>query len=233
MRHYIMIFLLMLSLPSWAQTAQEEDDKATVQEQNESEEERNLRFEIGLNATGFVKQFVPGGNDFFVFSQPYLLQSKLLFKKRQAIRFGANYNRSEIRNPDPVVSSVSVNSSAALRLGFEFHKAFGKRWSAFYGADVIGGQVLSRSTTSSDPFLGEVTVENETLQIGGGPVVGIQVVLNKHIRLYTESMFYFQRDVTEQHTDFGSPFIEDNTEKFRSQTFNLIPPSSLFLAFTF
>jgi len=164
--------------------------------QNEAINQSELKNEVGIDATGFIKNILTFGNSQYG-SGGYSPGNYLLSYKRishnQAIRIGLGGSYSLRTDTGGYNSTTNITDKGKrldLRLGYEFRNGFGKRWLFYYGVDMLGGYTygVSHSLSTSE---GTPDAQSKIYRIGGGPMMGLEFFLNSRLSLSTEGSIYY------------------------------------------
>lgn len=151
--------------------------------------------EVSLDVTGFIRQFVPNGQD--PLFQSYYAPTYLIAYKRAwgkgALRagLGAGYALdSDTGGYNSHTNFTDYDWTVDLRLGREWRCAVGKRWTGYAGMDLLGGMGRSVSHNMGTQF-GTPNVIMKRFAVGAGPLLGIQYHLGPRLSLYTEASLYW------------------------------------------
>ncbi len=220
------LFLLFVSLIFAGQIAAQDDDYTKTSQ---------LKHEIGINATAFVKQILSFGDTATASNNsPYLITYKMITNSSIALRFGfgGRYNRQKESFEGFEDSAVLTNSAFDVRIGAEWQKSIAKRWKTSIGLDFITNSILEKRVI--DTGFDVVTFEEKSFSLGGGPVLGIYFNINDKISLYTEGAAYFTSGESASTQDFKN-FPEFNLEEdnITETDFSLYIPTTLYFIFTF
>lgn len=215
-------FLLTLILSIGSLKAQEEREKP----QKDFNDKVSTVHEIGVNATFFFNTFLSFNTVNPSLVSPYALTYKFR-KGRGALRFGigGSFRETDQSSDDNIIKTN--NSGVDVRLGGEYTMPFGRRWRAFFGADAVLSHMNSMSR--SGPPGSTVTNGFERLAFGGGPVMGLDLMVSKRIKLGTESSIQFLSSSEVNRTQLESfPEFEQSSDRRVSEIlFNL--PTSIHL----
>ena len=191
--------------------------------------------ELGINGTFFFANFLTISGNIPVSVDPYALQYKVLFGGRNGIRtgIGANY-RSQKDTPDNGTQTDFRSTAVSARLGYEHRLTFGKRWAAFFGADIVYNYANIYNRTHDEGFQ-TVTITNTSHGGGGGPVIGLQFYASPRISLGTETAVHFISSSDTEKTSIISNFAPPNTSTDGSDvmSFNFNLPTSIYVNITF
>lgn len=186
--------------------------------------------ELGVNATFFVNTFFSFNTVNPTVVSPYALTYKFR-KAKWALRFGVGGNYRATDQSTETNIFKTKNSGVDVRLGGEYSIPFGNRWRSFFGVDAVVGYANSSSESGQPGFL--VITDITSLGFGGGPVIGLDFVLAKRIKIGTETSVMFQQTDEVQLSRFENSGIEDQESKnsVTEVVFNL--PTSLYLIIMF
>ncbi len=195
----------------------------------QTDEEENERFhEIGINVTTFINEFISLNNNDADLGD-YMMTYKY-HMGRNAIRFGLGGRFSQIDEPVGGGNRVTKENKFDVRLGYEWNQSISKKWSFYYGLDIVGGNSSSVTVaTNSD----EITTTEKFTYFGGGPMMGIQFFINSHISLSTESSLYYRYEQETSKVDFS---IDTGSNSDVTSTNNLADfglPTALFFVIRF
>lgn len=210
--------------------------------QTDSSKTFYVKGQIGVNATGFLKQFVVLNNATVGQTSPYDFNAKafigwnryphLLLGPR--VGFGYRSTHDYSNNEQQNNERSDDFSSRSLRVGLELQQIISKRWVVYYGFDYINGRSESSTVSVSqvfnpnppfDPLNVRTQILSNSKTTGFGPVLGIQFNINRHLCLGTETSFYYQQ------TRGGDKTISDNPNNTTPETFNDSRTNSIQLPF--
>ncbi|MCW3126880.1 MAG: hypothetical protein JWO03_2538 [Bacteroidetes bacterium] len=217
----LFLFVCLLSLSAYS-----------MQDSTQVPKKEKMEHDININTTFFFKQIISLSNANLEIS-PYIVGYKFFPVKHHGIRFaiGGNFS-SHTQNTDSTFTQITKISSVDYRLGYEYRRSFGKRWSFFAGVDLINSFSTLYSRVNSDFDI--VTTSDKTWTIGGGPVIGIQINISKRIALFTETAFYYTYSSTKDKvTSLNFPELNHNRVTDIQQTGKFLLPTSLFFVFRF
>jgi hypothetical protein len=195
-------------------------------------------FEIGLNATAFVNQYLNFGNDTGILSSPYMLT---LEKRMGGFGIRGGFGMDGLRDqqdppngsptsPDLNISRLSLN----VRSGLVFYQPLSNRWDLKYGCDIAYAYNSDKNWTEVTNFFGEkVRNTNHDLEwsLGLNPFIFAQFHLSRKFSLATELLLdisYRQLVEKTESTEFPEFDTRQETIGFRYQ---LKPPVALFFIF--
>lgn len=214
---------------------------------------RHFQFQIGLNATDFIKQFAVPNNLAITNPNPYLINGKVLWSSKDiedpflfGIRtgFGYDYTRIESKKTVDGTENKSEETNYSSRYGIEMQHKIGKRWRVLAGYDFIWSTLesetlnitLSTPTSKSSSYN---QVNSETTTDGSGPFIGIQFNVTPRIVLSTEMLFYFEREIGKETTynkttnTLGVTVETTNEQTKNNRTTNLVAPGFININFLF
>lgn len=180
MRNYCFIFFCFL--PAFLFAQEEEDVSLFMGKQ---------KWEIGVNATSVISNFIGNTNDDVLTPGDYPFAVKRLFKQgNQALRIGlgAQYVAKKQTFDTPLGDLINYDNEIHARVGWEWRKVLAKRWMTNAGVDISGFWMQNTSHTTAN---GDLTSLSK-LQAGGGggPVLGFQFAFSKRIHLGCEASLY-------------------------------------------
>ncbi|MBK6832490.1 MAG: hypothetical protein IPO17_16635 [Flavobacteriales bacterium] len=202
--------------------------------QEEPEQERKLNDEIGLDMTYFIIQFTqdatPG-----VDLDPYYLTYRHLFRKvnlRAGIGVLYKDSQEDISSFNPYPQHTT-STTFDVRVGAEQAMVLTRRWSCFYGVDLLFG--MDNNFRDNIHQFGEFHYygqETNTTTAGGAAVLGIRFNINKRISLLTEASWRYTIGEEAKRTFYepiseGVPYLEDDTFVTQVQQVAFSPPLSI------
>ena len=147
--------------------------------------------EFGVDATGFLKQFLNFNTQFGSYYSPtYYITYRRHFKSgniRAAL--GGDYRNNQIQNAFQGDSSKLYNKgySYYFRIGFEHSNELSKRWQVFYGIDFMPNYVYNKNDAPYWNGGYANGYENKTKIFGVAPLLGFRLWLNNRLSLSTEA----------------------------------------------
>jgi hypothetical protein len=189
-----------------------------------------IKGQVGVNATGFIKQFVVMNNQALGQTSPFDFNAKaflgwnrfpsFLIGPRMGFGYRAihTYSNNEQQNNE----RSDDNTTRSVRVGLELQQIISKRWVVYYGFDYINAKTEISTVSVSQIFnpvppFEPVNVRTEIISnsktTGFGPVLGIQFNVNRHLCLGTETTFYYQQ------TRGGDKTVSDNPNNNTPETF--------------
>jgi hypothetical protein len=182
------------------------------------------RHEFGINATGFIQQFVALGNVQVLNMAPYDFFYKYHYKKNSAFRAGAGLG---VKNS----FTTDVNRYTQrydLRLGIEKSRNLVKKFYGYAGFDISGSYSYDKVRQN---IFSTGTVTTVT-RAGIGPVLGIEYRLNPRIRFSAEASAKYTYHITVD--KFETPFPPAPPEFVETtQTLELLKPIYIFVSINF
>ncbi len=169
---------------------------STAFAQETAGDEKVYRNEFGIDATGFVKQFLNfnQGQFYTEYTPTYILTYRRHFKCGN-IRFamGGNFSSEDVppSSADDLNKYHKNSHSYDARIGWEFSNELSKRWDVFYGMDFRPGCFCVQNDAAfwnagyANGFEGKEQI------YGVAPVLGFSFKLTERIHLETEASFSF------------------------------------------
>ena len=191
----------------------------------QTETSQNFNKEFGINATNFINLFL-SFNDNFVGTNNYLLTDKKFKDDGKVLRLGGSIRgNSFVDDPDDDNSNFDKRTTNLFdldfRVGSEKQIPVKGQWSVNFGADAIAGYFFSSSKTDDN----KLTLNS--IYLGGGPVAGIQYMINDRIGLLTEASFYLTLSTALSKSSNGGSSSEDSKDKETQLGFGTSLPSNL------
>src|SRR5688572_21238722 len=164
------------------------------------------RHELGLDITGFLKQFLNFNFDPFYSSTyypTYYLTYRLHFEKmnlRMAIGGDGEYN--DFVSPYPTDSNYRYERktfSIDYRIGIEGFSNIGKRWQIYYGADFRPSFTYTKNDA---PYWngGYANGSESFTQVYGlSPLIGFRFRINSRLSFTTEASIAFNLQIQDSH----------------------------------
>ena len=200
-------------------------------------EEKIYKNEFGIDATGFIKNFLNFGYSEYgnyYYPDVYTITYHRVCKNG-AVRIALGTLISTDKDTGGYNSNTNfknIDNGIYTKAGYELRSKFGKRWQAYYGVDLIFNyrhQIGHNMGTS----YGRPDVITNTREFGGGPCIGIEFLLNERLSLSTEGYLYntFRRSETEYNYD-------DNPEYnvyalYENNRMTIVSPLRVFVKFRF
>lgn len=168
-------------------------------------ENQGKRFEVGVNASSFVKNFISLNNSEASIN-PYVFHFKVLNNnKGLRVHFGFNSSFFQIDNNSFRETNTILGK---LKIGYEQRTIASKKWMAMYGFDAIGN--IQNIKTSSVTFE-EVDINNQVIEFGLSPFLGFAFYITPKIYLSTEASIDVINIASKTKTNFGDPLVPDQT----------------------
>lgn len=192
-----------------------------------------VKHQLGLNCSQFVKQFITPNSTAFTGNNPYLLTYRMHRSKiNYRAGFGGNYS---FTNEDNQTSQFLQNSdiwSFNSRIGIDFNRSITKRLNFYYGLDFTYNQNSSiiKTTSKGGGFINNTTVTRKGRSMGAAGAFTFEYMIQDKISLFTELNLNFSRGRTSEKVD-NPDFPNSSTEnKTRTGNFIVIAPISIFLS---
>jgi len=221
-----------------------------------------VRHEFGINCTMLLKQVFNLSNNTFTML-PYDVTYKRIVRN-SALRFGlgatidysktstktTNSGSSGFPGPDESAPIYHHAYDIFFRAGWEKRFPIEKRFLAYAGFDLAGHYGASSSQTATvfnnlptSYSYQRSTASSYAIDIGGGPVAGIQFAITNRLSVFTEIPLYVFYSIDQDKTTDYSNFLQFNSS-FVSQTststdnlsglkFSITLPVTLYLAVKF
>jgi len=189
------------------------------------------RFELGVNATYFISNFL-GLNQDQLEIGPYAFTGKLRLN-RTYLRFGLGGEASKRQLANDFSSNIFDRKTQALdlRTGIEWHRDLTERWIFYSGLDILLGMNLSQTIASS--AFDEVVTNTNQFYYGLGPLLGFQFKINPKISLSTESSFYTKSVIGVEKNAFKNFPSQNFSESQTYLEFDAAIPTELFFIIHF
>ena len=177
MKTFLAIVLMITSLSSFAQ------DTTTTK--------KVYHNEFGIDATSFVKAFIPFGS---LQINPYYSPSYFLTYRRHLksgnIRFAiaGDYSYEQIKTTDipDLHEYFSKSYSYEIRLGWEFCEELSKRWQVFYGIDLLNIYSAKKNDADYINYAYAFGINQISRIKGVSPLLGFRFKLTNRLALSTE-----------------------------------------------
>lgn len=215
---------------------------------NAQETKTEQRHELAFNASQFISNYL-NFNGFAQTNNNYLLTYKYdlgPMRLRTGLNaFAQNSNRTDNWGND--FSSHNIN----FRIGVEKQKEISRKFSAFYGVDIVSMWSGSKQTQDNiELFDGNEVVEVSRSQLNTGesygiaPVVGLQFKMTNRLSLYTEARAVFAYSENENYLEwdmitddlrnfYGDEFFDRNFRGSYTNQFQMFIPLDVFIALSF
>ena len=181
------IFIIVIALFAY---------KGSIAQDSTNLKNNNWSNEIGIDITGFIKQFVISTDQQYNYYTPiYLVNYRRLFKAgniRSAI--GGDYNNSDTKDINEEDKLKYKSYSIAALIGWEFEEKLSKRWKIFYGLDFRTFIFYEKDDVLYNEPEYTVAQERKNRSFGLAPLLGIKFQITNRLALFTETSFgfYFQ-----------------------------------------
>ncbi|MEO6831221.1 MAG: hypothetical protein ABI378_03120 [Chitinophagaceae bacterium] len=198
--------------------------------------------EFGIDATGFITQFLNTNNGQFAsnYTPTYYLTYRKHFKTGN-IRFGLGGSFS---NQDvPAISTQDSNKyfshsySFDARIGWEFFNDLNKHWQVFYGLDFRPSSTYYKSDNVFSNSGYANGIETRTQAMGFAPLLGFRFKLTSRLSITTEANFSINFSQSTERDYFTSlsgqyPLMPDITKpKIKKMYSSFSQPLSVILTF--
>lgn len=211
-----------------------------------------FQYQVGMNATNFIKQFIVPNNMASTNLNPYDFTAKMLYHPNSdfssshnnmlyGLRFGFGYTDTRNAQFDVLANTESSSTTNVknIRFGLEAQHILSDRWTFYYGLDYIWGYNSAITNSSfvsgGNNALFKTNTSDVTHTTGAGPVLGAQFKLNRHICLSTELSLYFTRfdgsSVTKTYNTFTQVSDVPSNINTNGRKSNIIAPT--FIQFNF
>jgi hypothetical protein len=199
--------------------------------------------EFGIDATGFLKQFVYlNGTQFPEYYTPvyYLTYRRHIGKCNLRAAIGGLVFHQPFDSPygtgDPN-SYEHSNVQVDARIGWEWTNELSRRWQVFYGADYRQGFIHDKN--DAPYWNGGYAYGRETtfLSYGVAPLLGFRFRLTERLSLATEASFGFYLSTSETRKYYQPvspqypPMPDELSPKYRSYRTSFAQPLSVFITF--
>jgi hypothetical protein len=188
--------------------------------------EKLYRHEFGLDATGFVRQFLNLNTNTEIYIPTYYLTYRRYLKSGN-IRAGIGATYSYNDNIDPNNVNVKkleyISYSLNARIGWEFIKELSERWQIFYGMDIRPDYLYTKNDRMFQNNGIASGSEVKTQQFGVAPLLGFRFKLNDRLSILSESSFSIVMQKSKQKNYFTAlPGINQNIPDNTFSTVNRI-----------
>jgi hypothetical protein len=195
-------------------------------------------FEIGLNATAFVNQYLDFGSGNGEFSSPFILTLERRFGKagiRMGLAADGARDKQEPENGQPTspvfnIAELQLNA----RAGVVLYQNLSPRWDLKYGCDIAFGYDNRKNWTEVTNFFGQIVKNTNTdlvWNLGLNPYLFAQFHLNEKFSLGTElimNLSYTQSVEKIQSSEFPQFDVRQESNGMR---YSINPPIALFFIF--
>lgn len=196
-------------------------------------------WEIGLNATPFVRQYFGFGDSSDDIISPYMITAERKFntwglRAGLGLQSTANLQEADDDNTTPEINTTDL--SLDFRAGWVMYRPISKKFSLKYGADLYFNYQTNKSVTTVIGLFGdkqETTISSLGWESGVSPFVFLQWHITPQFSLGTEVLARFgygQSVDKEQNSAF--PEFDDIT-RTRLLNARIAAPTSLFFILRF
>jgi hypothetical protein len=193
------------------------------------------KHQIGINTTLFVKQFLSFSDNNILFDNPYLFTYKHIGERGTGLRAGVGFSflgSKNTTNGNVDLTPDSTDSRLYFRIGYEKQFVLSKHWITYGGIDARYHSEKTKvvSTISTFPQNQVSTIENKNLNIGLGPVLGIEFRINKRMSLNAEATaMYFYNEKRKMIKDSKFPSLDSDSYTSRSLVAVSVPTTIFFI----
>lgn len=187
---------------------------------------KNFNQYVGLEANQLLRQIFDFSNDNSSSGNPYLITYSFNSSNTgSGMSFGLGYLSRKLEDVDQGQKRATKTSDIRFRMGYEKKSKFGKRWLLGLGIDFL----LMHGVDETSVDNGGIDFNSKTNGWGFGPRLSVLFEATENILIGTEMAWYFQRDKTT--ADF--PSLPQSNSDLIDRSFNLQPPTALFLTLRF
>ena len=219
MKSILAIFILLFPLLSISQVKED----STVATKH--------KFELALNITSTLSNFLGNSNNNSLLSDPYILGLKYEIAKSHYLRSGFNIKSRKVS--ESFGERIVLENDYRMRIGWEKRFKMAKRFVVYAGLDLVGGYNYSDVKTSGGSFGFASQIITRQTSYGGGPLLGLMFQLNKRVSLSTEASLYYNQLKTYRLLNLGFP--NPTAVESTVNGYILLPmiPSSLYIVINF
>ncbi len=189
---------------------------------------------IVIDATGLLRQFFNfnTGTNYYYFPNDYIIGYRRKFGRNEIrLNIGGQISQSSDVQND-TLPGKSSNNTFSIAIGYERHRHLTRRWSMYYGGDLIYGyrKSIYLSTWALNNSENDKSVTNT---YGFGPLLGLIFGINRRMQLATETnyQFLYEKEVSSR---INTLYPQYNSHATGNETMtNFIPPVSLILRIQF
>lgn len=193
-----------------------------------------IQHQIGVNASGFVKQFITPNNAANNNANPYLVTYRMYTPKiNYRAGVGGTYSFLNEDNGAAQFLQNTDQQSYNMRVGVDFIKPIAKRWFFYYGIDLTTFRSSTKIETTPKnpgPFVSKSIVTRTAKSSGASGCFTFEYRLNDKITMFTEANLNFTRSRSlekVENPDFPNSSSESKT---RAGNFNFTSPLSIFFS---
>jgi opacity protein-like surface antigen len=197
------------------------------------------RYEIGVNSTAFFKQFLNfSGTKSAVDSNnitetPYFLTAKMRGKRGYwRLGLGASLASKSESSGKLLDTKTTRNGDYQLRIGYEWQRALGNKWTFYYGFDVLGR--YKDKALIADSGFDLVNISETTWGTGVAPMAGLRYQIWRNIALSTETAVRYRYSAFQEKTAFSiNPDFNQKGKKVDFYDLDFLPPTSIYITLLF
>ncbi len=197
------------------------------------------RYEMGANCTAFFKQFLNfSGTKAAVDSNnitetPYYLTAKMRSKRGYwRLGLGATLNAKSEASGKLADTKTTRNSDYQLRIGYEWQRDINKKWTFYYGFDILGR--YKEKALLVDSGFDIVKIGETTVGTGIAPMAGIRCQLWHNVALSTETAMRYRYSNFNETTSFSiNPDFNEKGKKIDLHELDFLPPTSIYITLLF
>jgi hypothetical protein len=203
--------------------------------QTDIKELNPYKHQIGINTTLFIKQFLSFSDNNIMADNPYLFTYKYIGNKGTGLRTGLGFSfvgNKNSSNGNVGLVPDSTDSRFYFRVGYEKQFVLSKHWIAYGGIDVRYQTEKTKvvTTVSTFPQNQVSTISNKNLNIGLGPVLGFEFIINKRMSLNAEAtVIYFYNEQRKKIEDSRFPALNSDSYTSRSLASISVPTTLFFI----
>lgn len=160
---------------------------------------QQLKHQLGINTTAFVKEFLSFNTITTVADNPYLITYKYMMGGNTALRAGLGLRILSQKQSSTTTLNVPDSSliNYYLRIGYEKQFTLAKRWIGYAGCDIRWEheKSVSKTTVVPSPTNQVSTITTKNLALGAGPVLGVEFIMTRRLSLSAEgALLYFYNE---------------------------------------
>lgn len=196
------------------------------------------RYEVGVNGSAFFKQFLNFSGRTTVDSNnitetPYYLTAKMRSKRGYwRLGLGAALNAKNESSGKLADTKTTRNNDFQLRLGYEWQRDFGTKWTFYYGIDLLGR--YKDKALVADSGFDVVTLSETTWGTGAAPMAGIRYQIWRNVALSTETAVRYRYSAFQEKSSFSTnPDFNEVGKKVGLHELDFLPPTSIYITVLF
>lgn len=191
---------------------------------------------IGINAAPLTRQFVSFSNEPLA-ANPYVLIAEYQ-REPFGMRFGLGFNNSfDHRLPDSNEGTpevYTVLNAMNFRAGVVKYRPLSDKWQLKYGLDAYYWNTREEIRTLTTDFFGKeysATAKTVSHEFGLSPFLFLQWNVSSRLSLATELLgtVGFSNNLIQESNEQFPEF--DDTDESNTITYNLLPPTALYLIY--